>query len=101
MRVKQSLDLCRCPPIPRATKTFERLYSGSSANERVNARLKIFWGADDGNVAGGANFLASVGIVMIVHIGLATLLASSPRRRTGTLGMVRLDGVAKALSEAD
>lgn len=101
VRVKQSLDLRRFPPIPRATKTFERLYSGRSANERVNARLKIFWGADDGNVAGGANFLASVGIVMIVHIGLATLLASSPRRRTGTLGMVRLDGVAKALSEAD
>ena len=46
VRVKQSLDLRRFPPIPRATKTFERLYSGSSANERVNARLKIFWGAD-------------------------------------------------------
>lgn len=100
VRVKQSLDLRRFPPIPRATKTFERLYKGRTANERVNARLKIFWGADDGNVAGGTNFLASVGIVMLVHIGMATLLAASPRRRAGTLGQVRLSGVAKALAES-
>lgn len=99
MRVKQSLDLRRFPPIPRATRTFERLYKGRTASERVQARLKIFWGVDDGNVAGGAGFLASVGLVMVAHIGLAALLASSPRRRTGTLGRLRLGNIAKALAE--
>ena len=58
VRVKQSLDLRRFPPIPRATRTFERLYNGRTASERVQARLKVFWGVDDGNVAGGAGFLA-------------------------------------------
>ena len=99
VRVKQSLDLRRFPPIPRATRTFERLYKGRTASERVQARLKIFWGVDDGNVAGGAGFLASVGLVMVAHIGLAALLASSPRRRTGTLGRLRLGNIAKALAE--
>ena len=99
VRVKQSLDLRRFPPIPRATRTFERLYKGRTASERVQARLKIFWGVDDGNVAGGAGFLASVGLVMVAHIGLAALLASRPRRRTGTLGRLRLGNIAKALAE--
>ncbi len=36
------------PPLPRATKKFERLYKGRTSVERVNARLKLFWGADDG-----------------------------------------------------
>ncbi len=99
VRVKQSLDLRRFPPIPRATRTFERLYTGRTASERVQARLKIFWGVDDGNVAGGAGFLASVGLVMGAHIGLAALLASSPRRRTGTHGRLRLGNIAKALAE--
>ena len=80
VRVRQSLDLRRFPPIPRATQTFEKLYKGRTAVERVHARLKVFWGVDDGNVAGGAGFLASVGIVMVAHIGLATLLAGAPRR---------------------
>src|SRR5262249_31180247 len=48
-RVPCKLDLRRFPPIPRATKEFERLYKGRTSVERVNARLKIFWGADDGN----------------------------------------------------
>ncbi len=52
IRVKQEIDLRRFPPIPRATKQFERLYKGRTSVERVNARLKIFWGADDGNVTG-------------------------------------------------
>ncbi len=39
-------------PIPRATKQFGRRYEGRSAGERVNARVKVFWGADDGNITG-------------------------------------------------
>ena len=98
VRVKQELDLRRFPPIPRATKTFERLYKGRTAVERVNARLKVFWGVDDGNVAGGASFHANVGVVMLVHIGLATLLARAPRRDSRRkLGQTRLSPIAKAL----
>lgn len=48
VRVKQVVDLRRFPSIPRATKQFERLYAGRTAVERVNGRLKIFWGIDDG-----------------------------------------------------
>ncbi len=98
VRVKQAIDLRRFPPIPRATKQFERLYKGRTACERVNARLKIYWGVDDGNVAGGANFTANVGLVMVVHIGLAKLLAKASRRETGRLGQTRLSPIAKALS---
>ena len=52
MRVKQEIDLRRFPSLPRATKLFERLYKGRTAVERLNARLKIFWGIDDGQVYG-------------------------------------------------
>jgi len=41
VRVRQELDLRRFPPIPRATKKFERLYKERTSVERVNARLKI------------------------------------------------------------
>jgi hypothetical protein len=98
VRVKQELDLRRFPSIPRATKQFERLYKGRTSAERVIARLKIFWGADDGNVTGGARFHALVGTVMIVHEAFATVLASLPRRE-GTLGKMRLSPIAKALDE--
>lgn len=96
MRVKSELDLRRFPPIPRATKLFERLYKGRTAVERVNGRLKVFWGADDGNITGAERFHAQVGVVMVVHIGLATLLARASRRQ-GTLGTMRLKAVAEAL----
>ena len=43
--------------------------------ERVNARLKIFWGVDDGNVVGARRFHAHVGVVMVVHLALARWLA--------------------------
>ena len=99
VRIKQEIDLRRFPPIPRATKTFERLYKGRTSVERVNARLKVFWGVDDGNVAGGAAFHARVGLVMLVHIGLAELLAKVPRRDPGQrLGQTRLSPIARALS---
>jgi hypothetical protein len=96
VRVKREIDVRRFPPIPRATKKFERLYKGRSAVERVNARLKIFWGIDDGNVTGAERFHANVGVVMLVHIGLATLLATCPRWE-GKLGQTRLSPIAKAL----
>ena len=98
VRVKQEIDLRRFPPIPRATKTFERLYRGRTAVERFNARLKLYWGADDGNIAGARRFHAFVGVIMVVHAGAATLLASAPRR-AGTLATTRLGPIAEALRE--
>ena len=91
-------DLRRFPPIPRATKEFERLYKGRTAVERVNARLKVFWGADDGNVTGARRFHAFVGAVMAVHLVFATLLAQAPRWE-GRLGQTRLGPVAEALRQ--
>jgi len=98
VRVKCELDQRRFPPIPRATRQFERLYKGRTAVERVNARLKIFWGADDGNVTGAPRFHAQVAVLMLVHVGLATLLAMAPRH-TGVLGQTRLTAVARALRQ--
>ena len=98
VRVSCAIDLRRFPPIPRATKQFERRYRGRTAVERVNARLKVFWGADDGNITGPTRFHALVGTVMIVHVGLATLLASTPRK-TGPLGTMHLSPIARALRE--
>jgi hypothetical protein len=96
VRVKQEIDLRRFPSIPRATKQFERLYKGRTAVERVNARLKIFWGIDDGQVYGSRRFHAHVGTVLIVHLGLATVLAQAERFE-GTYGKMRLSPIAKKL----
>jgi hypothetical protein len=75
------------------------MYKGRTAVERVNARLKLFWGVDDGNVKGSRRFVAQVGVVLAVHAAFATLLASAPRRE-GTLGATRLGPVAEALRAA-
>jgi hypothetical protein len=72
------------------------LYKGRTAVERVNARLKIFWDVDDGNVTGSRRFVAQVGVVLAVHGAFATLLALAPRRE-GTLGRLRLNPIAEAL----
>ena len=96
VRVDRSLDPRRFPSLPRATKKFERMYKGRTSVERVNARLKIFWGVDDGNIRGARRFIAEVGVVMAVHAAFATVLASSPRRE-GTLGKLRLSPLAEAL----
>jgi DDE family transposase/transposase-like protein DUF772 len=93
-------DLRRFPPIPRATKEFERLYKGRTSVERVNARLKIFWGADDGNVTGARRFHAQVATVLIVQLVFATLLAKAPRWE-GTLGQTRLGPIAEALHQQE
>jgi hypothetical protein len=99
IRVEHTLDLRRFPPIPRATKEFERRYKGRTAVERVNGRTKIFWGIDDGNVTGSRRFHAYVGVVMAVCVVLAVLLAKAPRRE-GRLGKTRLSPIALALQEA-
>jgi hypothetical protein len=96
VRVDRQIDPRRFPALPRATKKFERMYKGRTAVERVNARLKIFWGVDDGNLTGSRRFVASVGVVLAVHAAFATLLASAPRHE-GTLGQVRLSPIAEAL----
>ena len=98
VRVKSDLDLRRFPPIPRATQKFERMYDGRTSVERVNGRLKVFWGADDGNVSGARRFRAFVGLVMIVHAVFATLLAKAPRK--GTLGKLHLGPIQQALAAA-
>ena len=84
--------------MPRATKQFERLYNGRTAVERVNGRLKIFWGVDDGQVYGARRFHAHVGAVMVVHLAFATLLAQTERRE-GSYGAMKLSPIAKALRE--
>jgi hypothetical protein len=96
VRVDCTLDLRRFPPIPRATKKFERLYRGRTSVERVNARLKIFWGVDDGNIRGARRFAGMVGAVLVVHLAFATVLAVAPRRE-GTLGKLRLGPIQEAL----
>ena len=72
------------------------MYKGRTAVERVNGRLKIFWGADDGNVSGSRRFFALLGVVLVVHGAFATLLAMAPRWE-GTLGQTKLSPIAKAL----
>ena len=96
VRVDSELDPRRFPSLPRATKKFERMYKGRTAVERVNGRLKIFWGVDDGNLTGSRRFVAQVGVVLAVHAAFASLLASAPRRE-GTLGKLRLSPIAEAL----
>jgi hypothetical protein len=96
VRVPHEVDPRRFPSLPRATKKFERMYKGRTAVERVNARLKVFWGVDDGNLTGSRRFVAQVGAVMAVHAAFATLLASAPRRE-GTLGKISLSPIAEAL----
>jgi hypothetical protein len=96
VRVPREIDPRRFPSLPRATKKFERLYKGRTAVERVNARLKIFWGADDGNLTGSRRFFALLGVILVVHAAFATLLAMAPRRE-GTLGKTKLSPIAKAL----
>jgi hypothetical protein len=98
VRVRQEIDLRRFPPIPRATPSFERLYKGRTSVERVNDRLKVFWGADDGNVVGSRRFCAHVAAVLIVHLAFATLLAKA-QRQEGSFGTMTLSPIAKKLQE--
>jgi hypothetical protein len=99
-RIQCELDLRRFPPLPRATREFERRYKGRTAVERVNARIKLFWGADDGNVTGAARFHAHLSTIMLVHIGWANLLAMAPRQEGKSLSPVALSVIARRLRQA-
>jgi hypothetical protein len=57
--------------------------------ERVNGRLKVFWGLDDGNVVGSRRFHAHVGAVLIVHLAFALLLAGK-QQGAGSFGKMKL-----------
>src|SRR5262249_42802550 len=96
VRVPQEIDRRRFPSIPRATPQFERLYKGRTSVERVNERLKVFWGIDDGNVVGARRFNAHVVAVLIVHLAFATLLAKA-QRQEGSFGTMTLSPIAKKL----
>jgi len=98
VRVPQEIDLRRFPAIPRATPQFERLYKGRTAVERVNDRLKVYWGLDDGNVVGARRFCAHVSAVLVVHLACATLLAKA-QRTEGSFGTMRLSPIAKKLAD--
>ena len=98
VRVPQEIDLRRFPAIPRATPQFERLYNGRTAVERVNDRLKVYWGLDDGNVVGARRFCAHVSAVLVVHLACATLLAKA-QRAEGSFGTMRLSPIAKKLAD--
>jgi len=89
VRVPREIDLRRFPSIPRATRQFEKRYKGRTSVERVNGRLKIFWGIDDGNVVGSRRFHAHVGAVMVVHLAFATQLAVR-QKNEGTFGKMRV-----------
>jgi hypothetical protein len=67
--------------------------------ERVNARVKLYWGADDGNVIKARPLRAMVGIVMLVHLALGTTLAWSECGPAKTLGGTRLNPIGRALDE--
>lgn len=98
VRVDQEVDLRRFPSIPRATPSFERLYKGRTSVERVNDRLKVFWGLDDGNVVGSRRFCAHVSAVLVIHLACATLLAKA-QRKEGSFGTLRLSPIARKLEE--
>ena len=98
VRVRQEIDLRRFPSIPRATRQFERLYKERTSVERVNDRLKVFWGLDDGNVVGARRFCAHVAAVLIVHLSFATLLAKA-QRYEGSFGTMKLSPIAKKLRQ--
>ena len=100
VRVQCALDLRRFPPIPRATREFETRYKGRTAVERVNARTKLFWGADDGNCTGAYRFHAHLSTILVVHAGFANLLAMAPRHEGQSLSPVRLSVIARRLRDA-
>ena len=95
-RVACEIEPRRFCRVPRGTKKFQRLYKGRTAVERVNGRLKVFWGMDDGNVTGNQRFAAKFATVMMTHITFATMLARAERWE-GTLSQTRMSPIAQAL----
>ncbi len=100
VRVSCELDPRRFPSIPRATAAFERLYDGRTAVERVNSRIKVVWGADDGNVTGSERFHAHLATIMLVHAAMANWLAMQPRYEGKSLSPTRMSQIARQLARA-
>ena len=100
VRVDCELDPRRFPSIPRATPGFERQYNGRTAVERINSRIKVVWGADDGNVAGAERFHAHLTTIMLVHAAMANWLASQPRYEGKSLSPTRLSQIAMKLARS-
>ena len=100
VRVKCQADPRRFPSIPRGSKAFERKYDGRTAVERVNSRLKVYWGADDGNVTGAQRFHAHLMTVLLVHAATATWLAGQPRYEGKSLSPTRMSQVALQLAKS-
>jgi len=100
VRVNCDIDLRRFPPIPRATVEFQRRYKGRTAVERINARLKVYWGSDDGNVTGAARFHAHMATILLVHGAMANWLAVQPRYEGKSLSPTRMSQVAQRLHKA-
>jgi len=98
VRVPQEIDARRFPSIPRATPRFARLYRGRTAVERINDRLKVLWGLDDGNVVGSRRFSARVSAVLRVHLACATVLAKA-QRKEGRFDTLRRSPVAQELHD--
>ena len=80
---------------PTHDQTIRALVQGTHGGGASNARLKLYWGADDGNVVGARRFHAMVGVVMLVHLALATALAGKGRGTIKTLGGTRLSPIAR------
>ncbi len=97
VRIDCEEDLRRFPPLSRGTMRFENRYDGRTAVERVNARLKIFWGVDDGNGSRARRVHACVGEVIIVRAALGIWRAKQPRS-VGTLDQTRLGPAARTLA---
>jgi len=100
VRINCQLDPRRFPSIPRATVGFERQYNGRTAVERINSRIKVVWGADDGNVAGAERFHAHLMTIMLVHAAMANWLAMQPRYEGKSLSPTRMSQIALRLEKA-
>lgn len=102
IRISPQLDPRRFPEIPRATKTFERLYKGRTAVERVFAREKVLFKIDDTKLSGSGRYIARVETVLLAQLALGRLLASVPRDEpsASTLGRARLSPIAQRLEAA-
>jgi hypothetical protein len=100
VRVRCELDPRRFPSIPRSTPGFTRQYNGRTAVERINSRVKVVWGADDGNVAGAERFHAHLMTIMLVHAAMAHWLAMQPRYEGKSLSPTRMSQIALRLEKA-
>jgi hypothetical protein len=48
--------------------------------------MKVYWGADDGNVTGAARFHAHVATILLVHNAMANWLAVQQLHKAAAVG---------------